>query len=204
MRVTFKRGLLREVCAGASPSRVRWLGGGGRGGGSGAVDSLLDEPEVSEPEVSEPEVEELVVDDPGGPLISVVEIFGVLVTVWVVVVAGADSDAVAEKDGSTKFSGASVGSSPPLTYITAATRTAMTTTPAALAPSSVRVELCQGSDGPSPPNSSTNPSSPNSSSRSGLATTTDINLRTAKAGSAELRDYVGGEQLQVIEIGHIQ
>ena len=203
MRVTFKRGLLREVCAGASPSRVRWLGGGGRGGGEGgggAVDWLLDEPEVSEPEV-----EELGVGGPGGSLISVVETFGVLVMVWVVVVAGADSDAVAEKDGSTKFSGASVGSSPPLTYITAATRTAMTTTPMALAPSSARVELCQGSEDPSPPNSSTNSSSPNSSSRSGLATTTDINLRTcAKAGSAELRDHVGGEQLQVVEIGHIQ
>ena len=201
MRVTFKRGLLREVCAGASPSRVRWLGGGRGGGegGGGAVDSLLDEPEVSEPEV-----EELGVGGPGGSLISVVETFGVLVTVWVVVVAGADSDAVAEKDGSTKFSGASVGSSPPLTYITAATRTAMTTTPMALAPSSARVELCQGPEDPSPPNSSTNSSSPNSSSRSGLATTTDINLRTAKAGSAELRGHVGSEQLQVVEIGHIQ
>ena len=54
-------------------------------------------------------------------MISVVDICGVLVMVWVVVVAeDADSDAVAEKDGSTKFSGASAGSSPPLTNITAA------------------------------------------------------------------------------------
>jgi hypothetical protein len=200
VRVTLKRGLLRDVCAGDSPSRVRWLGSGGGGGGGRAVDSLLDEPEVSEPEVPE-----LVVGGPGGPLISVVEIFGVLVTVWVVVVAAADSDAVAEKDGSTKFSGASVGSSPPLTYITAATRTAMMTTPMALAPSSARVELCQGSDGSSPSNSSTDSSSPNSSSRSGLATTTDINLRTcANAASSELGDHLGGEQLEVVEIGHIQ
>src|ERR1700754_4455537 len=57
----------------------------------------------------EPEV----VGGPGGPLISVVEIIGVLVMVGVVVVAeDADSPAVSENDGSTKFCGASVGSSP--------------------------------------------------------------------------------------------
>ena len=51
---------------------------------------------------------------------------------------------VSENDGSTKFSGASVGSSPPLANITAATSTPMTATPAALAPTTARVELCHG------------------------------------------------------------
>ena len=139
-------------------------------------------------------------------MISVVESLGVLVMVGVVVVADdADSATVSEKDGSTKFSGASVGSSPPLTNITAATRTPMTATPAALAPTTARVELCQGSDGSSPPNSSTNSSSSNSSSRSGPVTATDINPPTCgNAGSAELRNHLGGEQVQVIEVGHVQ
>jgi hypothetical protein len=102
-----------------------------------------------------------VVDGPVGALISVVETFGVLVIVGVVVV-GEDAAAVSENDGSTKVTGAS-GSSPPLTYMTAATRTPITAMPAALAPMTARVELCHGSEASSPPNSSTNSSSSNSS-----------------------------------------
>ena len=96
-----------------------------------------------------------VVDGPGGPLISVVDTTAVLVIVAVVVVADVGvREAVAENDGSTKSSGASAGSSAPVMYTTAATRPAMTAIPRTLAPSTARVELCQGSGGTSPPNSS--------------------------------------------------
>ena len=139
-----------------------------------------------------------------GVLNSVVDSGAVLVMVAVVV--GVDvgvREAVAENEGSTKLSGTSAGSSFPVTNMTAATRPAMTATPTALAPSTARVELCQGSDGWSPPNSSTNSSSSNSSSPS--FTDTDIRPGTCgNAGSAELRDHFGGEQLQVVQIGHIQ
>jgi hypothetical protein len=147
-----------------------------------------------------------VVDGPGGPLISVVETCGVLVMVGVVVVADdADSAAVSEKDGSTKLSGASAGSSPPLMNITAPTRTPMTAMPAALAPSTASVESCHGVDGLSPPNSSTNSASSNSSSRSARATASDINPPTCgNAGSIQLSNHLGGEQVQVIEVRHIQ
>ncbi len=155
MRVTFKRGLLREVCPGDTGSRVRGVGE--------ADDSLLDEPEVSEPEV--PEL--LDVGGPGGPLISVVEIGVVLVIVAVVVdVDAAVSEAVVENDGSTNSIGAPPGSSLPVTYTTAPTSTAMTATPMALAPSKARVELCHGGSAGS--------SGPNSSSTSRRATGTDI------------------------------
>jgi hypothetical protein len=129
-----------------------------------------------------------VVDGPGGPLISVVETCGVLVMVGVVVVADdADSAAVSEKDGSTKLSGASAGSSPPLMNITAPTRTPMTAMPAALAPITARVELCHGVFG------------------SSRATASDINPPTCgNAGSIQLSDHLGGEQVQVIEVRHIQ
>jgi len=105
-----------------------------------------------------------VVDGSGGALISVVESFGVLVMVLVVVIAE-DAATVSEKDGSTKFTGASGGSSPPLTNITAAPRTPITAMPAALAPMTAGVELCHGCEGLS---------EPDSSSRSGLVTATDI------------------------------
>lgn len=127
-----------------------------------------------------------------GVLISVVDSGAVLVMVAVVV--GVDvgvREAVAENEGSTKSSGTSAGSSSPVTNMTAATRPAMTATPTALAPSTARVELCQGSDGWSPPSPS--------------FTDTDIRPGTCgNAGSAELRDHFGGEQLQVVQIGHIQ
>ncbi len=81
----------------------------------------------------------------------------------------------------------------------------MTATPAALAPTTARVELCQGSDGSSPPNSSTNSSSSNPSSRSAPVTAIDIKPPTCgNAGSAELRNHLGGEQFQVVEVGHVQ
>jgi hypothetical protein len=147
-----------------------------------------------------------VVEGPGGPLISVVETFGVLVMVGVVVVSDdADSAAVSEKDGSTKLSGASAGLSPPLMNITAAMRTPMTATPAALAPSTASVELCHGVDGSSPPNSSTNSASSNPSSRSARATASDVNPPTCgNARSTQLSNHLGGEQVQVIEVRHIQ
>ena len=147
-----------------------------------------------------------VVDGPGGPLISVVETCGVLVMVGVVVVAeDADSAAVSEKDGSTKFSGASAGWSPPLMNITAPTRTPMTAMPAALAPTTASVELCHGVDGSSPPNSSTSSAPSNSSSRSARATASDVNPPTCgNARSTQLRNHLGGEQVQVIEVGHVQ
>jgi hypothetical protein len=142
-----------------------------------------------------------VVDGSGGALISVVESFGVLVMVGVVVIAE-DAAAVSEKDGSTKFTGASGGSSPPLTNITAATRTPMTAMPAAVAPMTARVELCHGCEGLSEP--STNSSSPDSSSRSGLVTATDNNPPTwDNTRSAELRHDLAGEKVEVIEVGHI-
>ncbi len=132
-----------------------------------------------------------VVDGPGGALISVVDSGAVLVIVAVVVEADAGvGEAVAEKDGSTKLSGASAGSSAPVRYTTEATRTAMTAAPAALAPSTARVELCQGCG-----------SSPSSTS----VTATDIRPGTCEnVGSAELGDHVGGEQLQVVQVGHVQ
>ncbi len=187
MRVTFKRGLLREVGPpGFSSSRRR-------GRVTGALLPLLrvsDDPEL--------------VGGPGGPLISVVETFGVLVTVWVVVVAeDADSAGVSENDGSTKFSGASVASSPPLTNITAATRTPMTATPAALAPTTAGVELCHGSDGSSSPNASTKSASSNSSSTAGPLTAIDINPPPAVTrGRGVPGNHLGGEQVQPIEVGY--
>jgi hypothetical protein len=151
----------------------------------------------------DPEV--VVVDDPEGPLISVVDTGGVEVMVSVVVTVVV-VDACDENDGSTKSFDGPDESPPPATNMTAPTRTAMTARPAALAPTTALVELCQGSSrGPSPPNSSTNSSSPNSLSRSVRATATDISTATcADAGSGQLRDDLGCEQLEVIEIRHIQ
>ncbi len=148
----------------------------------------------------EPEVVDGVVS---GALISVVDSGAVLVMVAVVVVAGV-GDAVAEKDGSTKLTGAPP-SSCPVTYTTAAARTPMTATPATLAPITARVELCQGAEGASPPNSSTNSTSSNSLSTSGPVTATDIRPPTcSNAASAECRKHLGGEQVQVVEIGHVE
>ncbi len=148
------------------------------------------------------------VGGPDGPLISVVDSGGVLVMVSVVVVVVVDeagSAAVAENDGSTMSAGAVGESSCRVMNMMAAMRTPMTAMPMALAPTTARVELCQGSEGSSPPNSSTNSSLPNSSSRSGPATDTDINPGTCgNAASAQLRDHFGGEQLEVIQVGHIQ
>jgi hypothetical protein len=189
-----KRGR-RDVGPPGFSSASRW-----RGGMNGALLllSLLLLLVVSD----EPEV----VGGPGGSLISVVESRGVLVMVGVVVVADdADPATVSENDGSTKFSGASVGSSPPLMNITAAMRTPMTAMPAALAPTTASVELCHGSDRWLTPISSTNSSSSNPSSRSGPVTAIDINPPTCdNARSVQLRNHLGGEQVQVIEVGHVQ
>ena len=149
------------------------------------------------------------VGGPDGPLISVVDSGGVLVMVSVVVgrvvVDETGSAAVAENDGSTMSAGAVGESSCRVMNMMAAMRTPMTAMPMALAPTTARVELCQGSKGSSSPNSSTNSSLPNSSSRSGPATDTDINPGTCgNAASAQLRDHFGGEQLEVIQVGHIQ
>ena len=136
MRVTFRRGLFRDVGPPVFSPVSR-----GRGGRVNVGAPLLSLPLVAL--VSEvPDV----VDGPGGALISVVESFGVLVIVGVVVVAE-DATAVSENDGSTKVTGASGESSPRLTSITAATRTPMTAMPAALAPMTARGELCQGAEG---------------------------------------------------------
>jgi hypothetical protein len=95
-----------------------------------------------------------------------------------VVVVAELAAAVSENDGSTKSAG-DCDSPPPVMNTTAATRTPMTAMPAALAPTTARVELCQGSsDGSSPPNSSSNSASSDSSSRAGPVTATDISPPT--------------------------
>ena len=177
VRVTLVRGRRGVRIVGPSSSS----GGRETDGDSLLLGLVLDESEV--------------VDGPGGSLISVVDSGAVLVIVAVVVVADVGvREAVVEKDGSTKLSGASAGSSGPVTYTTEATRTAMTAAPAALAPSTARVEWCQGCDGSFPLSSS-----------STSVTATDIRPGTCgNVGSAELGDHVGGEQLQVVQVGHVQ
>jgi hypothetical protein len=159
VRVMLKRGL-RDVGA-LELSRCWGVLKVGRGD-----DSLLLVPLLL---VLLPEVPELVGGELG-PLISVVDTCGVLVIVSVVVVETSVGEVVDENDGSTNWTGAVVDSSGWVTYMIVATRTPRTATPAMLAPTTARVELCQGSCGSSPPNSSTNSSLSNSSSRSGPAT----------------------------------
>ncbi len=130
---------------------------------------------------------EVVVVDPDGPLISVVDNGGVEVTVSVVVavvvVAAAD-----ENEGSTKSVAGAGSSLPPVTNMTAPTRIAMRATPAALAPTTALVEWCQGSSWGSSP-----------------ATASDISRATcADAGSAELGHHLGCDQLEVVEVRDIQ
>ena len=194
-----KRGRREVGSPGFSSSLWRW-----RGGGVGCcfrcrcccsrVPLLVvsDEPEV--------------VDGAGGgALISVVDIGAVLVMVAVVVVRRRRFRRGRRKRRVDEVDRAAGRSSCPVTYTTAATRTPMTAMPAALAPITARVELCQGAEGASPPNSSTNSTSSNSSSRSAPVTAIDIRPPTCgNAGSAERRNHPGGEQFQVVEIGHVE
>lgn len=137
MRVTFVRGP-RRVELGADSSPL-----GGVYGRVHAVRVGVSVPEVLD--VSDGDV----VDE--GPLMSLVTGGLVLVIVAVVVVGVEDWLAVAEKDGSTKFSGACSGSSDwRPTNVTAAKSRPITATPATLAPMTLGVRLYQGtSDGDS-------------------------------------------------------
>jgi len=131
VRVTFVRGP-RRVVDGADSWPL--------GGVYGRVHAVFGPLDVSVPEVSD---EDEVVDD--GPLMSVVT--GGLVLVIVAVVVGVDNDrvAVAENDGSTKFSGACSGSlNWPDTNVTAAMRMPSTARPATLAPITAGVRLYHG------------------------------------------------------------
>ncbi|HYP96964.1 MAG TPA: hypothetical protein VER34_28480 [Mycobacterium sp.] len=133
MRVTFVRGPRRVVLGGDSAPL---------GGVYGLVHAVRVGVDVSVPlDVSDDE--EVVVDD--GASMSVVT--GGLVLVIVAVVVGVDGEwvAVAENDGSTKFSGAWSGSlNWRDTNVTAAMRMPITARPATLAPTSAGVRLYHG------------------------------------------------------------
>ena len=133
MRVTFVRGPRRVVLGGDSAPL---------GGVYGLVHAVRVGVDVSVPlDVSDDE--EVVVDD--GASMSVVT--GGLVLVIVAVVVGVDGEwvAVAENDGSTKFSGAWSGSlNWRDTNVTAAIRMPITARPATLAPTSAGVRLYHG------------------------------------------------------------
>jgi hypothetical protein len=136
VRVTFVRGP-RCVVDGEDCSPL--------GGVYGRVHAVLGPLDVSVLDVSD---DEDVVDD--GPLMSVVT--GGLVLVIVAVVVGVDEwEAVAENDGSTKFSGACSGSlNWRATKVTAAMMMPITAMPATLAPMTLGVRLYHGgSDGDS-------------------------------------------------------
>jgi hypothetical protein len=131
VRVTFVRGPRRVVGADSSP-----LGG---------VYGLVHAVRVGVSVLLDVSDEDEVVDD--GPLMSVVT--GGLVLVIVAVVVGVDEDpvAVAENDGSTKFSGACSGSLAWRdTNVTAAMRMPITARPATLAPITASVRLYHGGD----------------------------------------------------------
>ena len=130
MRVTFVRGP-RRVVVGADSSVLSWV--------YGEVHAVPLGVDVPLPEVSEDDVV------PDGPSMSVVT--GGLVLVMVAVVVGVDDEwvAVAENDGSTKFSGACSGSLDWRgTNDTAAMRTPITATPTRLAPTTAGVRLYHG------------------------------------------------------------
>jgi len=133
VRVTFVRGPRRVVLGGDSAPL---------GGVYGLVHAVRVGVDVSVPlDVSDDE--EVVVDD--GASMSVVT--GGLVLVIVAVVVGVDNEwvAVAENDGSTKFSGAWSGSlNWRDTNVTAAIRMPITARPATLAPTSAGVRLYHG------------------------------------------------------------
>jgi hypothetical protein len=133
VRVTFVRGPRRVVLGGDSAPL---------GGVYGLVHAVRVGVDVSVPlDVSDDE--EVVVDD--GASMSVVT--GGLVLVIVAVVVGVDGEwvAVAENDGSTKFSGAWSGSlNWRDTNVTAAMRMPITARPATLAPTSAGVRLYHG------------------------------------------------------------
>jgi len=133
VRVTFVRGPRRVVLGGDSAPL---------GGVYGLVHAVRVGVDVSVPlDVSGDE--EVVVDD--GASMSVVT--GGLVLVIVAVVVGVDGEwvAVAENDGSTKFSGAWSGSlNWRDTNVTAAIRMPITARPATLAPTSAGVRLYHG------------------------------------------------------------
>lgn len=138
---------------------------------------------------------EVVEDD--GPSMSVVT--GGLVLVIVAVVVGVDDDTgvVSENDGSTKLSGACSGSlNWRATNVTATMRMPITTTPTRLAPTTAGVRLYHGErdDSCSPWSSGPRPVTATDSSRG---------LRS-DAWSAELRCDLGGEEIQVVKVGHVE
>jgi hypothetical protein len=129
VRVTFVRGP-RRVVVGADSSVLAGVYGEVHAVPLGVDVSLIEDDVV-----------------PDGPSMSVVT--GGLVLVMVAVVVGVDDDdewvAVAENDGSTKFSGACAGSLDwRATNDTATMRTPITTTPSRLAPTTAGVRLYHG------------------------------------------------------------
>jgi hypothetical protein len=131
VRVTFVRGP-RRVVVGVDSSVLAWV--------YGEVHAVRVGVDVSLLEVAD---EDDVVPD--GPSMSVVT--GGLVLVMVAVVVGVDDEwvAVAENDGSTKFSGACWGSLDwRATNDTATMRTPITTTPTRLAATTAGVRLYHG------------------------------------------------------------
>jgi hypothetical protein len=185
VRVTFVRGP-RRVVVGADSSPL--------GGVYGLVHAVRVEVSVLEP-LDVPDEDE-VVDD--GPLMSVVT--GGLVLVIVAVVVGVDDEpvAVAENDGSTKFRGARSGSLDWRdTNVTAAMRMPITARPTTLAPITAGVRLYHGADDGDCSSSWSSGSWPAMASDSSRGPRPD-------AGSAELRHDLGGEELEVVEVGHVE
>jgi hypothetical protein len=184
VRVTFVRGP-RRVVGGVDSSPL--------GGVYGLVHAVRVDVSVLELlDVSDEEV----VDD--GPLLSVVT--GGLVLVIVAVVVGVDDEpvAVAENDGSTKFEGACSGSLDWCeTNVTAAMRMPITARPTTLAPITAGVRLYHGADDGDCSSSWSSGSWPAMASDSSRGPRPD-------AGSAELRHDLGGEELQVVEVGHVE
>ena len=182
MRVTFVRGPRRVDGGDSSPP-------GGVYGWVHAVRVVLVVPVL---EVSD---EDEVVDD--GPSMS--EVTGGLVLVIVAVVVGVDVDpvAVAENEGWTKSSGACSGSlNWRDTNVTAAMRMPTTARPTTLAAITAGVRLYHGSD-------DGDSSSWSSGSRPAMASDSSRGV-WPDAGSAELGDDLGGEELQMVEIRHVQ
>lgn len=126
-----------------------------------------------------------------------------VVVIVAVVVAGDVDDAVwlDENEGSTKLSGAWSGLlNSRIAYVAARMTRPIATRPSALAPINAGVRLCHGGsdDGSGPSSSESSESSP--------ATATDSSLGDCSPWvvSTELRDDVLGEELDVVEVRHIQ
>ncbi len=144
----------------------------------------------------------VMVDGPDSVVVGVVSsglmsvVTGGLVLVIVSVVAG-DPEfgvllSVTEYVGSTKSIGAGSGSLAwPVTYLMAPISSASRASAAALTPSSVDGRLCHAGFG--------------ASSLSGPVTGTDSNRASVRsAGSAELRDDRLGDELDVLEVRHVE